>query len=351
MKKILIIRPKVGFELGGAERHVAEVAIRLLQRGFQISLIAHEVSLSKEIVDQIDLYRLPLRGFGSIPKQLLFIFQAKRILQEIHYDYLISFYRFPWKSNLFILCDPLVSYTLHQRGSFLSLMRPRYRIMLKLEKVALTEAKKVIALFSPTRNILANFYPQILSKTYVCHRGIDIQKFHPHLRQNRNIYRKIFNLSPKDYIILFVGYDTKRKGLNLLLKTLPHLPSHIKLLVAGKDGTSSERVKFLGKVKEMEKLYALADLFVLPTLYDPGAQSTLEALASGTPVITTPFDGTSEFVIEGLNGFVVEREEKALKEAILRALDTPFDPYIIASTVAHLTWDNYVDCLINHLKE
>ncbi len=181
--------------------------------------------------------------------------------------------------------------------------------------------------------------------------GIERERFSPDLKAQKEKLREALSLSKRKYLLLFVGYDIERKGLDLLLKILPDLPSHIKLLVAGKEGASTERVKFLGKVKEMEKLYALADLFVLPTLYDPGALATLEALASGTPVITTPFDGSSEFVIEGLNGFVVEREEKALKEAILRALDTPFDPYIIASTVAHLTWDNYVDCLISHLEE
>jgi len=94
----------------------------------------------------------------------------------------------------------------------------------------------------------------------------------------------------------------------------------------------------------------MADLFVLPTMYDPGALATLEALATGTPVITTPYEGTSEFIKEGINGFVVERNESALRSAILKAIGHSFDPFKIYESIKHLTWDNYVDCLISHLE-
>lgn len=347
-----MIRPKIGIDLGGAENHAAQVAIKLLERGHKVSLLAHTVSFPERILKNLDLHYIKFKGFGSVIKQLLFIKQAKKILSSLKgYYRIISFFRIPYPTDLYILCDPLIAFFLEQRRPFLYSIRPRYLTLLHLEKEALKQASKAISIFSLGKELIKRLYPNYYTKTFICYRGIDKERFSPVLKAQKEKLRADLSLSKRDYLLLFVGYDTKRKGLDLLLRILPNLPSHIKLLVAGKDGTSSERIKFLGKVKEMEKLYALSDLFVLPTLYDPGAQSTLEALASGTPVITTPFDGTSEFVIEGLNGFVVEREEKALKEAILRALDTPFDPYIIASTVAHLTWDNYVDCLINHLEE
>ena len=54
----------------------------------------------------------------------------------------------------------------------------------------------------------------------------------------------------------------------------------------------------------MEKFYAAADLFVLPTIYDPFSNACLEAMASGLPVITTLNNGAAEIIEEGIDGFV-----------------------------------------------
>ena len=51
--------------------------------------------------------------------------------------------------------------------------------------------------------------------------------------------------------------------------------------------------------------YAAADISVHPSFYDPSALVVLEAMASGIPVITTTYCGTSEIIEEGREGFVV----------------------------------------------
>jgi UDP-glucose:(heptosyl)LPS alpha-1,3-glucosyltransferase len=66
-----------------------------------------------------------------------------------------------------------------------------------------------------------------------------------------------------------------------------------------------DRVIFTGPQTNVERYYAAADIFVLPTLYDPFSNSTLEALASGLPAITTAQNGASEVIDEGVDGFMV----------------------------------------------
>ena len=61
----------------------------------------------------------------------------------------------------------------------------------------------------------------------------------------------------------------------------------------------AERVRFLGRVSESElrALYAAADLYVLPTVaYEGFGMSTVEALASGTPVLGTAVGATPEIL-------------------------------------------------------
>lgn len=350
MRGILLLRPRIGFGLGGAEYHAAEVARRLLERGLRVGIVAHQISFPPEIQREIEYYPVRFKGFGSVPKHLFFIYQAKRILSKLSPYKIVSFFRYPYPTDLFILCDPMIAHLIHQKKTLLASLRPRYRILLELEKRALQQSQRVISLFSLGKRLIQSYYPFASEKTFICHRGMDFSKFNIELKGQRDFLRKKWNFNTKDYLILFVGYDTKRKGLDLLLKVLPDLPERVKLIVAGHEGPSTDRIYYLGRVKNPEELYALSDLFVLPTLYDPGALATLEALASGTPVITTFQDGTSEFVKEGINGFVVETRPLALKSAILKAMDTTFDPVKIHASVKDLTWDNYVDCLLSHLE-
>jgi UDP-glucose:(heptosyl)LPS alpha-1,3-glucosyltransferase len=59
------------------------------------------------------------------------------------------------------------------------------------------------------------------------------------------------------------------------------------------------------KVSDPCPFYAAADVYVHPTWYDPCSLTVIEALAGGIPVITTRFNGASEFLTEGQEGFVI----------------------------------------------
>src|SRR5437763_16213746 len=54
---------------------------------------------------------------------------------------------------------------------------------------------------------------------------------------------------------------------------------------------------------------AAADIFILPTIYDPFSNASLEAMAAGLPVITTRANGCSEIVEPKVHGTIVERPD------------------------------------------
>src|SRR6185295_4008180 len=98
--------------------------------------------------------------------------------------------------------------------------------------------------------------------------------------------------------------------------------SKLRLFVAGRGNMArfkTARVDFMGEISDVTALYAAADIFVLPTLYDPFSNASLEALASGLPVITTRDNGFSEIIENGIHGSIVDHagDIEALREALL----------------------------------
>lgn len=146
----------------------------------------------------------------------------------------------------------------------------------------------------------------------------------------RESKRRELGLQPKEIAVLFTGSGWERKGLATAIAAINTMNGgapKITLLVAGSGklkgagpGHDSATVRFLGPVAagQMTAVYEAADLFVLPTLYDPFSNASLEAAAHGLPVITTPANGFSEILPadHSLGSIVPEADTTALAAAI-----------------------------------
>ena len=124
-----------------------------------------------------------------------------------------------------------------------------------------------------------------------------------------------------EIVVLFAGSGWERKGLRSAIDAVEARPGKMKLVVAGRGDSgkfSSSRTQFLGVVRDMPSLYRAADIFLLPTIYDPFSNACLEALAAGLPVITTKANGFSEIIENGRHGTVIDdpRNVSALSEAL-----------------------------------
>jgi UDP-glucose:(heptosyl)LPS alpha-1,3-glucosyltransferase len=115
--------------------------------------------------------------------------------------------------------------------------------------------------------------------------------------ENRKKLRSKLGIEKDDLVILFVGTEFKRKGLDALLKGFALLPrSKMKLVIAGegrpdrylsaaKDLSIERDVIFLGLVENIKEAYAISDVYILPTLSDPAGMAPLEAMMCGVATI------------------------------------------------------------------
>lgn len=169
-------------------------------------------------------------------------------------------------------------------------------------------------------------------KIVVIGNGVDLDRFHPDHRATQGCeLRRACGISADETVLLFLGSGYKRKGLDLLLAALPPVLRDypkVHLLVVGFDRQQGlflrrtrqlgiqQQVTFLGGRRDVAACYAASDLYILPTRYDPFANSTLEALAAGLPVITSPVNGGSEILTEGRHGSIVPPKVEPLQRAI-----------------------------------
>jgi len=138
-------------------------------------------------------------------------------------------------------------------------------------------------------------------------------------------------------ILLFVGRLRYYKGLEYLLQAMQQLDATLLVIGSGpmaatwqrlaRNGLPAGHVHFLGDVPDeaLPAYYAAADVFVLPASHRSEAYGLvqLEAMAAGTPVVSTEVGtGTSFVNRDGETGFVVPaRDPQALAQAIRRLLD------------------------------
>jgi len=178
-------------------------------------------------------------------------------------------------------------------------------------------------------------------------------------RQELDDVRSQLGVSADDLVVLFVGTEFKRKGLDGLLEGLTLVPrATFKLLVAGGGGgkldyykrlTETMRlgaeVRFLGLVQDIERIYPIADMYVLPTLADPCPLAPLEAMAAGVATIMSgpEFNGSAELI---RNGEAVLLSDPHAPHEIAQALMTLMDSRVRRELaekgrqlVRQCTWD------------
>jgi UDP-glucose:(heptosyl)LPS alpha-1,3-glucosyltransferase len=214
---------------------------------------------------------------------------------------------------------------------FVRSLGSKHRDLLRLEQSLFSDgnARRVIAASEMIRDEIVNLYGYPADRIDIVRNGIPLAKFRfdPGLREKS---REELNLKPDQTALLFAGSGWERKGLLFAIEAAALCSDReIRLLVAGRGNTSvyktkrlrfwrEEPVQFLGEVGDMLRVYAAADIFILPTIYDPFSNACLEALACGLPVITTRSNGFSEIIENGVHGSIVDHPSNlpALRDAI-----------------------------------
>ena len=210
------------------------------------------------------------------------------------------------------------------RGSDINLF-PQYRAARGRILWAAERAAHIVTVSAALKRCMVELVvPQ--EKITVIRNGVDLELFTP---QDRVACRRALGLHGPS--LLMVGALVPLKGHRLVIEALADLPAWSLMVVGdGPDRMALERrverlglgqrVRFLGIVahEALPQLYSAADLLVLASSREGIANVLLEAMACGTPVVTTAAGECPEVVTSPDAGVVVpERNPQVLREAIL----------------------------------
>jgi UDP-glucose:(heptosyl)LPS alpha-1,3-glucosyltransferase len=195
------------------------------------------------------------------------------------------------------------------------------RVTLALERRVLSGTPMIVTIAQRGQHDIRHHYGVPPTRMLTIYNGVDTDRFNADVRHRfRETQRAAWGVSADDVVLLSVGSGFHRKGLDRTIDALGRLHrrgiTHVRLVVVGKghagpyrrlarQATVADLVRFEGHRADVEHCYAGADLFVLPTRYDPFGNACLEAMACGLPVLTTAASGAAELLRDGLNGRVL----------------------------------------------
>ncbi len=341
--KIAVIRQKY-VNYGGAEQFVSEYTTHLANAGHDIHIFASQWTPS----DHPNIHVHPVRAIkiNSFLRTLSFASFAARAVSAESFDVIQSHER-TWCQDVYRAGDGCHREWLERRANYLPSAKKFsfrfnlfHQLVLRLEKAIFEngQCKKIIAISEMVRRDILKHYQLPEDRIEVVYNGVRLDRFHPDNKKRfRTEVRKRLGVSGDEVMALFVGSGFERKGLEYLIKSVQYLQrKNWRLVLVGKGNwerylsfaseEDRKKIIYLDPIDEIETLYAAADLFVLPSIYEPFGNANLEALASGLPIITSRNCGAAEIITPEKEGIVLEEPSDA--KAIASAMDYLMDPEV-----------------------
>lgn len=163
----------------------------------------------------------------------------------------------------------------------------------------------------------------------------------PKINTARSTIRKSMGIKPNEKVIIYVGRVDNIKGFNYLFNAFLEVHKKFndsKLIIIG-SGNDLDLYKnnvnklslgnsaiFKGSIdhKSVFKYLLASDIFIFPSLNETGGNALLEALSCGLPVITTKVGWAEDVVIEGHNGYFIEKKNvESINEKLTKILTNP----------------------------
>ncbi|QDY91140.1 glycogen synthase [Arthrobacter sp. UKPF54-2] len=213
-----------------------------------------------------------------------------------------------------------------------------YALSSWVEKTAYESAAAIIAVSEGMRQDILRSYPDVdPAKVRVVHNGIDVGLWN---RDEGEDAVRALGIDPSRPSVVFVGRNTRQKGVPYLLRAAAKLPADVQLVLclgaADTPELAAETARLIEELQgqrsgvvlvermlprhELIQVLSHATAFACPSIYEPLGIVNLEAMACGAAVVASATGGIPEVVQHGETGLLVQLEQ------VTDGTGTPLDP-------------------------
>lgn len=328
---------------GGMERQAWRLARELAKKGIKITIITSifvtkfilkDIPWKREVKDEVHVYRVPLKQwkyFTSIIFYLISLFLTFSLRKKFDVIYGVQLYSYGAIASLAgkLLHKPVAVKI--ACGGYCGDISMFSR--LPLGWLAKRFAQSADVYVSLSKQIEKELKGAGFDKGEIVHipNGIDTSVFYSagSIEEKKELRKKLS--LPCKKMVTFVGRLDPQKRADLLIevfKEVHRLFNSAYLVIIG-DGPerkkleemADENILIKGVVSNVAEYLRASDLLVLPSLAEGMSNVILEAMATGLPVITTNISSNPEVIDNGIDGVLLDPEDKSgFKKNILKIL-------------------------------
>lgn len=325
------------FPFGGLQRDFLRIATACQSRGHHIRVYTQ--SWEGERPEQFEIIIVPTRSGTNHGRNAQYCEWVMAHLKQHPAERIVGFNKMP-ELDVYFAADVCYAQKVAEEKGFFYKLTPRYKHYAAFEK-AVFQKGKATQLMMLTPHQIAHFkkhYGTESDRFHMLPPGIAVdRKYDQQIPGAKRIYREKNQIPESAFLLLQVGSDFKRKGVDRTLKAIAALPESIRnntlLMVVGQDKPAkyqrlaealgiAKQVSFFSGRNDIAELMAAADILMHPAYQEAAGIVLLEAIVAGLPIIVTEVCGYASFIDKAQCGVVVNEpfEQTVLNQALCDSL-------------------------------
>ncbi len=333
-RRIKVLHVILSLDYGGTEKIVVDLANNLSRDTFETSIICMDRygGRASELKNDVLIY-LMVRKPGLSVKNFYSFYKLLKIVKPdiVHFRNFATYFWGCFVSRFHKNCRIVYSdhseivrnYEANEKGK-LFLRKIFKHITDNFMTNSLTFKEKLVeCVHIDPKNIV------------VIQNGVDTSKYYPIDLVQKRVLRDKFRFGDQDYIIGIVASLSPKKNLSFTIKAMVDIASKLpyaKLILVGKGEQEkelkelvgkngiSDKVHFLGLIKDVNNVLNIFDIFLFPSSSGEGMpNSVLEAMAAKVPVVASDIPGNIEILENGNRGLLFKNNDNdSLVDTVLK---------------------------------
>lgn len=324
------------FPFGGLQRDFLQIANACLARGHKVRVYVMDWQGDKPV--NFDIILVPQKGLSNHRRNQNYYYWVKDHLNANPVDSVVGFNKMPGL-DVYFAGDTCFAEKVSHKGLFYQLS-PRCKHYLAFEDAVFNphHHTQIMVLTKQQIHDFEKYYHTQSSRFSLLPPGIaQNRQYNSNSPIKRQQFRQANQIKQDDFVIVQIGSDFKRKGVDRTLYAIAALPEELKkqviYLVVGQDKPDAyqklakqlsilQQVRFFSGRDDIPDFLFSADLLLHPARQEAAGMVLVEALAAGVPVIVSGISGYAYHINDANAGVVLNEPfvQSELNQAVYHAI-------------------------------